>query len=96
MRIENSHILGASGRQAAYTARNRAALIEAAQVVLAEIGPDATIEQFVAQAKSRLTLSITTLKVKSSFLVKHFSRSISNGWLGLTTEKRKAKASRQL
>lgn len=51
MRIEKSPILGASGRQAAYTARNRAALIQAAQVVLAEIGPDATIEQFVAQAK---------------------------------------------
>jgi AcrR family transcriptional regulator len=51
MRIEKSPILGASGRQAAYTARNRAALIQTAQVVLAEIGPDATIEQFVAQAK---------------------------------------------
>jgi len=51
MTIKKSQILGASGRQAAYTAKNRAALIEAAQVVLAEIGPDATIEQFVAQAK---------------------------------------------
>jgi len=51
MTIKKSQILGASGRQAAYTAKNRAALIEAAQVVLSEIGPDATIEQFVAQAK---------------------------------------------
>jgi len=32
-------------RQAAYTARNRANLIASAQTVLAEIGPDATIEQ---------------------------------------------------
>ena len=33
------------GRQAAYTARNRAAIVRAAQNVLAEIGPTATIEQ---------------------------------------------------
>jgi len=44
-------ILGSSGRQAAYTARNRAALIEAAQQVLAEIGPSATIDQLVNQAQ---------------------------------------------
>jgi len=49
--INKRAILGSTGRQAAYTAKNRAALIEAAQVVLAEIGPDATIEQFVAEAK---------------------------------------------
>ena len=40
-----------SGRQAAYTARNRAALIRAGQEVLAEIGPSATIEQLAAQAE---------------------------------------------
>jgi AcrR family transcriptional regulator len=51
MASKRTVILGSSGRQAAYTAKNRAALIEAAQVVLAEIGPDATIEQFVAEAK---------------------------------------------
>ena len=51
MAIKKTSILGSSGRQAAYTARNRAALIQAAQIVLAEIGPDATIEQFVAKAK---------------------------------------------
>jgi len=38
------------GRQAAYTARNRASLISAAQQVLAEYGADATVEQLVAQA----------------------------------------------
>jgi len=42
---------GAGGRQAAYTARNRAALISAAQAVMAEVGPGATIEQLVAQAQ---------------------------------------------
>ncbi len=44
-------ILGPSGRQAAYTARNRAALIVAAQEVLAEIGPSATIEDLVDKAQ---------------------------------------------
>lgn len=44
-------ILGPSGRQSAYTARTRAALIESAQQVLAEIGPNATIEQLIDHAK---------------------------------------------
>lgn len=39
------------GRQAAYSARNRAALIKVAQEVLAEIGPTATIEQLSAHAQ---------------------------------------------
>jgi AcrR family transcriptional regulator len=38
------------GRQAAYTARNRAALISAAQQVLADFGVEGTVEQLVAQA----------------------------------------------
>ena len=41
----------AGGRQASYTARNRAALIESAQEVLAEIGPAATIEQLATHAQ---------------------------------------------
>jgi len=44
-------------RQAAYSARNRASLIEHAQEVLAEIGPDATVEQISAHAQ----VSPTTL-----------------------------------
>ena len=40
----------AGGRQAAYSARNRAKLIKAAQEVLAEIGPSASIEQIAAHA----------------------------------------------
>jgi AcrR family transcriptional regulator len=38
-------------RQAAYTARNRAAILKAAQHVLADIGPSATIEQIVGYAQ---------------------------------------------
>jgi AcrR family transcriptional regulator len=51
MASKKTAILGSSGRQSAYTARTRAALIESAQQVLAEIGPHATIEQLVAHAK---------------------------------------------
>jgi AcrR family transcriptional regulator len=39
------------GRQAAYTARNRAALVSAAQQVLADFGVEGTVEQLVAQAQ---------------------------------------------
>lgn len=41
----------APSRQAAYTARNRANLVSAAQRVLAEIGPQATIEQVSEMAQ---------------------------------------------
>ncbi|MFZ4117136.1 MAG: TetR/AcrR family transcriptional regulator [Rhodoluna sp.] len=51
MASKKTTILGSSGRQAAYTARTRAALIESAQQVLAEIGPNATIEQLIEHAK---------------------------------------------
>ena len=40
-----------ANRQAAYSARNRAALIKVAQEVLAEVGPSATIEQLAAHAQ---------------------------------------------
>jgi len=39
------------GRQAAYTARNRAAIIKSAQEVLADLGPGATIEQIASHAQ---------------------------------------------
>jgi AcrR family transcriptional regulator len=42
---------GPGVRLSAATTRNRAALIRAAQQVLAEFGPDATVEQFVAHAE---------------------------------------------
>jgi AcrR family transcriptional regulator len=40
-----------AGRQAAYTARNRAKLLHSAQQVLADIGPTATIEQIAEIAE---------------------------------------------
>ena len=46
-----------SGRKAAYVARNRAALIKATQGVLAEIGPDASIEEFAEAAQ----ISVSTI-----------------------------------
>ncbi len=45
------------GRKAAYFARNRVALLKAGQAVLAEHGPDATIDQFADQAQ----MSISTI-----------------------------------
>lgn len=50
MSNSGEHEYGVRGRQSAYTTRNRAALISAAQGVLAEFGPDATVEQLVAAA----------------------------------------------
>lgn len=41
----------AGNRQAAYSARNRVALLKAGQEVLADIGPGATIEQLAAHAE---------------------------------------------
>lgn len=46
-----------TGRKAAYVARNRAALIKATQGVLAEIGPDASIEEFAEAAQ----ISVSTI-----------------------------------
>lgn len=47
----------AVGRKSAYVARNRAALIKAAQTVLADIGPEASIEDFAEAAQ----ISVSTI-----------------------------------
>jgi AcrR family transcriptional regulator len=47
----------AAGRKSAYVARNRASLIKAAQTVLAEIGPEASIEEFAEAAQ----ISVSTI-----------------------------------
>ena len=39
------------GRKSAYVARNRASLLRASQQLLAEVGPDATIDQFAEAAE---------------------------------------------
>jgi AcrR family transcriptional regulator len=70
----------AGNRQAAYTARNRAALIKAGQEVLAEIGPGATIEQLSAHAQ----VSPTTIYKYFATKEQLFSEAISEmyqSWL---------------
>ena len=46
-----------AGRKSAYVARNRAALLRASQRVLAEIGPEASIDQFAEAAE----ISVSTI-----------------------------------
>ena len=50
------------GRKSAYVARNRASLLRASQQLLAEVGPDATIDQFAEAAE-----------IAVSTIYKHFS-----------------------
>jgi AcrR family transcriptional regulator len=63
------------GRQAAYTARNRAALIKAGQQVLAEIGPQATIEQLVEYAQVSPTTIYKYFENKESLFAEAFNQS---------------------
>lgn len=63
-------------RQAAYSARNRAALIKSAQEVLAEIGPSATIEQLASHAQ----VSPTTIYKYFGNKDKLFIESLSELW----------------
>ena len=46
-----------AGRKSAYVARNRAALLRATQQLLAEVGPDASIDQFAEAAE----VSVSTI-----------------------------------
>jgi AcrR family transcriptional regulator len=68
------------GRQAAYSARNRAALIKVAQEVLAEIGPTATIEQLAAHAQVSPT-TIYKYFVNKDVLFMEALVEIWGGWL---------------
>ena len=63
------------GRQAAYTARNRAALIKAGQQVLAEIGPQATIEQLVEYAQVSPTTIYKYFENKEVLFTEAFNQS---------------------
>ena len=63
-------------RQAAYSARNRAALITHAQEVLAEVGPSATIEQLAAHAQ----VSPTTIYKYFANKEVLFSEAFSHLW----------------
>jgi AcrR family transcriptional regulator len=66
------------GRQAAYAARNRAALVKAGQEVLAEIGPSATIEQLAAHAQVSPTTIYKYFENKDAL----FLEALSEAWEG--------------
>ena len=66
------------GRQAAYAARNRAALVKAGQEVLAEIGPSATIEQLAGHAQVSPTTIYKYFENKDEL----FIQAISEMWMG--------------
>lgn len=61
------------GRQAAYTARNRAALLKAGQEVLAKIGPQATIEQLSEHAQVSPTTIYKYFENKEALFGEAFS-----------------------
>lgn len=65
-------------RQAAYSARNRARLIKDAQMVLAEIGPTATIEQIAAHAEVSPTTIYKYFENKDQL----FIEAIAEAWQG--------------
>ena len=69
---------GAGNRQAAYSARNRARLIKNAQMVLAEIGPSATIEQLAAHAEVSPTTIYKYFENKDQL----FLEALRDAWLG--------------
>ena len=66
------------GRQAAYSARNRARLIKDAQEVLAEIGPTATIEQIAAHAEVSPTTIYKYFENKDQL----FLEALGEAWIG--------------
>ena len=61
-------------RQAAYSARNRAALVKHAQEVLAEVGPSATIEQLAAHAQVSPTTIYKYFNNKEVLFAEAFSQ----------------------
>lgn len=65
-----------ASRQAAYLARNRAALIKAGQEVLATLGPAATIEQLAAHAEVSTTTIYKYFENKEAL----FSEALAEIW----------------
>ena len=66
------------GRQAAYSARNRARLIKDAQEVLAEIGPSAPIEQIASHAEVSPTTVYKYFENKDQL----FIEALAEAWVG--------------
>ena len=76
-----------ANRQAAYSARNRAALITHAQQVLAEIGPSATIEQLSAHAQVSPTTIYKYFANKEVLFAEAFSQ-LWEEWIKWSNETR--------
>jgi AcrR family transcriptional regulator len=74
--VEKQLGVDSNSRQAAYSARNRARLIKDAQMVLAEIGPSATIEQIAAHAEVSPTTIYKYFENKDQL----FLEAISEAW----------------
>jgi len=74
-------------RQAAYSARNRAALIKHAQEVLAEVGPSATIEQLAAHAQVSPTTIYKYFNNKEVLFAEAFSQ-LWEEWIQWSNETR--------
>jgi AcrR family transcriptional regulator len=74
MSAKKESALVAGNRQAAYSARNRASLIKAAQEVLAEIGPSATIEQLSGHAQVSPTTIYKYFTNKEALFTEAFSQ----------------------
>jgi AcrR family transcriptional regulator len=75
--VEKQLGVDSNSRQAAYSARNRARLIKDAQLVLAEIGPSATIEQIAAHAEVSPTTIYKYFENKDQLFVE----SLEVAWL---------------
>ena len=74
--VEKQLGVDSNSRQAAYSARNRARLIKDAQLVLAEIGPSATIEQIAAHAEVSPTTIYKYFENKDQL----FIEALSEAW----------------
>lgn len=74
-------------RQAAYSARNRVALITHAQEVLAEVGPSATIEQLAAHAQVSPTTIYKYFANKDVLFAEAFSQ-LWEEWIQWSNETR--------
>jgi AcrR family transcriptional regulator len=75
------------GRQAAYAARNRAALVKAGQEVLAEIGPSATIEQLASHAQVSPTTIYKYFENKDALFLEAINAAWEN-WLTWASQER--------
>ena len=78
MAVKKQVVQETGGRQAAYSARNRARLIKDAQEVLAEIGPSATIEQIASHAEVSPTTIYKYFENKDQL----FIEALGEAWVG--------------